>query len=678
MEESCKRDAGEAFKLSNHVKFEICIVCKGPSAETHRSQILDMFKGNVGDAVHNLIQRLQQSGLFVEQEDGLNMETFIKIGAPEEVIGRTAEKVQLRKVTYLGLDVIFDWHQRDAFTRQPFENSLFSWTERYQCLQHLIQTVRSDSDIKLPSLQGEAKDIEVKSGEALVPVLKSAGVIVDIFPLHDEEMRKELLRNWALKWKDVTSQPIDAIYTYFGAKVAIYFAFLGMYTQWLMFPAILAIFFSFINLGKFEPVVPLIFSFLVVVWAVLLLQFWKRKNAAILTRWDIIIPNGESCEMEFFNHVGKQTLSGEGTQKDRLPWTEVTKSQKQVIQKLEWLEQLKTFRNIVIVVTGILCFQLPFELTYVHLNEVLPYNILKYALTGLYLSAIRYFTKIGGKIAVKLTKTEHYSNMEAESDSLIYKVFGIYFMQSYIGLFYHALLHRDFGILRQFLLERLVVSEVMNLVMENLVPYLSYRWAKHKALRWEKEQTKLSKGSMKPQASRTEKEYLKPSYASSIGNNILEDGLFDDFLELALQFGMVTMFACSFPLVFAFIAVINLIEIRSDSLKLLAIRRRPIPHIASSIGAWLNIFQYIGVVAICTNCALLVCLYDQAGRWKIEPGLAAILIVEHLLLLAKFGFSCFVPEEPAWVKAKRMKRAQVQDYCSLQLLRSLDAKRKTA
>jgi anoctamin-10 len=54
--------------------------------------------------------------------------------------------------------------------------------------------------------------------------------------------------------------------------------------------------------------------------------------------------------------------------------------------------------------------------------------------------------------------------------------------------------------------------------------------------------------------------------------------------------------------------------------------------------------QNLGVVAIVTNCALLVCLYDDAGRWKIEPGLAAILMLEHLLLLAKFGFSWFVPE----------------------------------
>ena len=54
--------------------------------------------------------------------------------------------------------------------------------------------------------------------------------------------------------------------------------------------------------------------------------------------------------------------------------------------------------------------------------------------------------------------------------------------------------------------------------------------------------------------------------------------------------------------------------------------------------------QFLGVMAICTNCALLVCLYDQQGTWTLEPGMAAILLMEHILLLVKFGFSCFVPE----------------------------------
>ncbi|KAK7859921.1 anoctamin-like protein [Quercus suber] len=102
-----------------------------------------------------------------------------------------------------------------------------------------------------------------------------------------------------------------------------------------------------------------------------------------------------------------------------------------------------------------------------------------------------------------------------------------------------------------------------------------------------------------------------------------------DCLELALQFGMIMMFACAFPLAFAFATLNNITEIRTDALKLLAMLKRPVPRAATTIGAWLNIFQ---------------------GKWSIEPGLAIILVIEHILLLIKFGFSRFVPESQSCEK----------------------------
>jgi anoctamin-10 len=40
----------------------------------------------------------------------------------------------------------------------------------------------------------------------------------------------------------------------------------------------------------------------------------------------------------------------------------------------------------------------------------------------------------------------------------------------------------------------------------------------------------------------------------------------------------------------------NLVEIRSDALKLLVTMRRPVPKAAASIGAWLTIFQ-VGIIS---------------------------------------------------------------------------------
>ncbi|KAL9667240.1 hypothetical protein QQ045_001591 [Rhodiola kirilowii] len=378
-------------------------------------------------------------------------------------------------------------------------------------------------------------------------------------------MRKELLKNWALKWGDFTQQPVDDIQSYFGTQAT-----------------------------------------------------------------EVAASPGVLCKHNFMGHF----------------------------------------------VLSILEAQLPFELAYAHLYEVIESGIITFGLTGAYLLAIQYFTRTGGRISVGLIKHESTENKEYQANSLVYKVFGLYFMQSYIGLLYHALFHRNFNTLREMLLERLIITEVIT--STNLYDVYSnhlYKWVSF-ACRNSKKNSVLSEGKVKF-TTKTEKEYLKPTYAASIGEEF-EDGLFDDYLELALRFGLVMMFACAFPLVFAFAFLINLMEIRMDAFKLLTMFKRPVPRVAETNGAWLNIFQvlkfiplsyrtslmiwkshqsinvlqFLIVTSICTNCAILICLYDKEGKWNIEPGLAAILVMEHVLLLVKFGISRFVPEHIVLFRAK--------------------------
>ncbi|XLR58074.1 hypothetical protein HN51_012444 [Arachis hypogaea] len=83
-------------------------------------------------------------------------------------------------------------------------------------------------------------------------------------------------------------------------------------------------------------------------------------------------------------------------------------------------------------------------------------------------------------------------------------------------------------------------------------------------------------------------------------------------------------------------------------------------------------------MSICTNCALLAWLFDEEGKWKIEPGLVVILIMEHALLLIKFGFSRLVPSEPAWVRAACAKNSsQARDMYTKRLLRTISGGEKT-
>ncbi|XP_018679019.2 anoctamin-like protein Os01g0706700 isoform X1 [Musa acuminata AAA Group] len=629
-------------------------------------------RDDTADCVEFLVRELKRAGLIVERVFGISDE-FIKLAAPVEILGRVAAELQMKKLTYIGIELQFEWDEVTAFVRQP-DGSLFSWCERFRCFQHLIYGIvnKTDSDMMLLF---DGKEFQFRRNESLLKMMETEEVVKQVFPTHDEVKRKQLLRTWALNWLDFTWQPIDEIYAYFGTKIATYFAFLSMYTRWLFFPAALGLALQLVDIGPLQPLVLPAFFIFVVTWAVFFFQFWKRKNSALLARWGINYTLSEYKAVQIaqssFLHVHDKCEKKFGDEP----------IEKKILQRDEWLGLLLRIRNNAIIVLAIICLQLPFELAYAHLYEVTESDVLKYALTAAYLLAIQYYTRIGGKVSVILIKYEKDQGEESSAASLVYKVFGLYFMQSYIGLFYHALSHRNLLTLRQVLIQRLVVSQaccslqiflVLENMIENSIPYLKYSYKKYKAFH-KKKHEKGSSEKMVHLVTRVEKEYLKPSYTASIGEE-LEDGLFDDFLELALQFGMIMMFACAFPLVFCFATLNNVTEIRADALKLLVMLRRPIPRAAATIGAWLNIFQFLIIMAICTNCVLLICLYDQEGKWRIEPGLAAILVIEHALLLIKFGFSHFVPEEPAWVRANRMRTvAQARDVFSKQLLRSISS-----
>ncbi|KAF9616033.1 hypothetical protein IFM89_027972 [Coptis chinensis] len=594
------------------------------------------------ECVEFLVLEFNNVGLVIERVVGLS-EEFIKVAAPLETLGRAAAELQIKKPTYIGMDLQFEWDEVEAFVRQP-DGSLFSWCERFCCFTHLLYGIINKTE-SVVTLMYNNKVINWRPGESLVKKLESEGIVKKVFPLHDETKRKQLMRTWALNWLDMTNQPIDEIYTYFGTKViATYFAFLGMYTRWMLFPAALALTLQLIDFGSRQLLMLPIFFIFVTLWAVIFFQFWKRKSAALLARWQIGYTVGVDTGFKY-SDTERSSLQSHMEHIRKMGTDKI--KEKAAFQRDEWSGHLLRFRNDALVILSIICLQLPFELAYAHLYELVSSDIVKFGLTALYIFTIQYLTKIGGKVSVKLIKNEKNKSSEHRADSLVYKVFGLYFMQSYIGVFYHALLHRNFTTLRLVLTQRLIVSQVLENLLENSIPYLKYRLKKYRAVHKKKLENGLSMGKVQV-TTRVEKEYMKPSYSQ----------------VLVMNLKMVYLMH-------------NITEIRTDALKLLAMLKRPIPRASATIGAWLNIFQFLIVMSICTNSVLLVCLYDQEGKWKIEPGLAAILIIEHVLLLIKFGVSKFVPEEPAWVKANRVKNAaQAQDMCSKQLLRSISGEKK--
>lgn len=77
--------------------------------------------------------------------------------------------------------------------------------------------------------------------------LLSDAAYLQAYPLHDghqidhESQRSLLFNEWALMKNWVKHQPLDVIKSYFGVKIALYFSWLGFYTNMLIFPSILGV-----------------------------------------------------------------------------------------------------------------------------------------------------------------------------------------------------------------------------------------------------------------------------------------------------------------------------------------------------------------------------------------------------------------------------------------------------
>ncbi|KAI8124169.1 Anoctamin-2 [Lucilia cuprina] len=224
---------------------------------------------------------LEKEGLHLERDNTQRIH-FIKIHAPHEVLCRYAEilriKLPMKKIP--GQDQIY---------AEEFE---------------LSESVRS----------------------CCAKIFKSVQLNPEKFPPKPKRIYFEFQRNY-----EHFLQPLDSIKEYFGAKVALYFAWLGFYTHMLIPVSIIGILFfiyGFVTWNS-DPIsreicndnnatlmcpqcdrncdywqlkatcnsskinylidnnITVVFAFVMSIWAVLYLELWKRYSARLVHRWGL-------------------------------------------------------------------------------------------------------------------------------------------------------------------------------------------------------------------------------------------------------------------------------------------------------------------------------------------------------------------------------------------------------
>ncbi|CAF4552415.1 unnamed protein product [Rotaria socialis] len=377
--------------------------------------------------------------------------------------------------------------------------------------------------------------------------------------------REKLKRYWATMRKFFKFQPLSLIRSYMGEKIAFYFALTGFYNQMLILPSIDSIDFE----ENLEPIRP---------------EYEDEANKAKSSRINPVTGMKEA-------HIEMRT---------RIPYFLVAA-----------LALLVTVGFICATLFATIVYRV--QMGYIFQNtSVNTYSAILITITSAIMNLI--FSILLSEfyywIAGKLTDLERHKYQTRYDNSLTIKIYLFQFANFYSTLFYIAFFKGKFdgypstygepssgnfteqcnpaGCFVELSIQFFIImagKQFASLLVEfflatwrSLIRACCTRSHQQPRQQWEKDKE------------------LEDFHSTT---------LLDEYLELVIQFGFVTLFVVAFPLAPLFALLNNIIGIRLDAWKFLSKFKRAIPFRASDIGIWEDVIVGVSYLAVVTNAAVI-------------------------------------------------------------------------
>ncbi|XP_023120302.2 anoctamin-7 isoform X1 [Amphiprion ocellaris] len=673
---------------------------EGETVPTEENSRSERKKAQLAQWREKFVQNLESVGLLMEKEETANEKKtihFLKISAPWDVLVCYAEELCLRAPLqaqpHLDLNTSSRVLSRLCIPNAMMESVPNRPLDYYTCAFRKSKMNRflgcGDQGTYFTNTQRHRVVYEIlartvygkrKRAEVGVDRLVNEGAYTAAFPLHegpfqlpkygihpDELNQRQVLYHYWARWcKWYKYQPLDHIREYFGEKVALYFAWLGFYTAWLLPAAVVGtlIFVSGVmSMGNNTPakeicssgvsyrMCPLcktcqawnmseictmaklgylfdhpgtvFFSVFMSFWAVTFLEYWKRKMATLAHHWD--------C-MDF--HEEEERPRPEfAAMAPTMEQNPVTGVKEPYFPEKTRLSRMFTGSMVIIMM---LCVVMIFLVTVVMCRGIISVmmfhtgspvlrteagTIANISSSIVNLGLILLMGRVYTALAEQLTKWEMHRTQTQYDNAFIFKVFIFQFVNFYSSPFYVAFFKGRFvgypsnygtlfgmrnedcgpgGCLIE-LAEQLFIimvgKQLINNIQEFIIP-------KVKAWRQKRTLAKVIGSKVSHEPRRWEEDY-----------QLVEcEGLFEEYLEMVLQFGFITIFVAAFPLAPLFALLNNWVEIRLDAHKFVCEYRRPVAERAQNIGVWFNILEALSHLSVIANAFLIAFTSDFLPR----------------------------------------------------------------
>ncbi|KAM6968229.1 anoctamin-10 [Aplochiton taeniatus] len=597
-----------------------------------------------------LVQQMTPGSEGLQEKDNPNM--FL-VGSSWQRLLSGAEDLGLFKEFNDGSMKAFTFTNRHNFKNFHGDGDGFlSMAECQYIIKHELDTLRAKEEVNVPG----CPQAKLYPGKSIVRRLQSKGILVQVFPLHDSEELKRLSFSWYKKIK-LSFQPLDDIRNYFGEGLSLYFGFLEYFTLALMPMALIGVPYYLFDWEDYDKYV--LFAVFNLVWCTVILEVWKRTSASLAYSWGTLSRKKafEEPRPGFHGVLGFNPVTGR--QEPLYP---------------NFQRQLRVY--LVSVPFVLLCLYASLYVMMVYflaegwaldLHDRQPgfwTGVLLFIPSVLYAVVIEALNLLYRYAAEFLTEWENHRLESTYQNHLVLKVLVFNFFNCFASLFYIAFVMNDMVLLRQSLATLLITSQILNQIMEAFLPYWFQR----------RRNKKMHRRAQKHQKSLGDRELPLVEQIKLEADMSAYLGTFDDYLELFLLFGYVSLFSCVYPLAAVLVVLNNLTEVYSDAFKMCQVFKRPFSDPASDIGVWQLAFEAMSVIAVVTNCALIG-MSPQVQAYFPESETQLILwvvTIEHCLLALKFILTFVIPDVPKPIQIK-LARLEFESLEALKKRKTLGA-----
>ena len=521
----------------------------------------------------------------------------------------------------------------------------------------------------------DGSNISVDTSMNFLHVLKKNDLIESIAPVHSTALKEQILRN---SWNLFTPLPVDQIRDYYGEEIAYYFSWLKFFTNWLTIPAIGGISVFFIRRYNGDTIqtceLTPFFGMGVFIWATLFIRFWEREESRLAYKYGTFRQQSFKRDFlvrpEFKGEIRTSPITGN----PEMYYSPNLRRLKYVGSALITMAMLFVAFTIMIISLNLQGYVHPdhdanrwqetshpfYYPVIAHLSEegqLFDVNspIMSFVPAILHAVTIMFLNSIYREIAEKTTKWENHRSYLNHENSLILKRFLFEAFDAYIALFYLTFYEMDVEKLRGEILMVFLIDTFRRMFLECIVPLVQRKLSERGAQSDRKKNDDwFDPGNL---ANNNHSQYLNES-------KLDEYEEFDDYLEMVVQFGYITLFASAIPLGAAIAVFANIVELRTDATKLARVLARPRPIMTDSIGIWLSLIRTIVILSALTNCFIVGLTSNQLmqfvpmlffigedGEKHMIKGKGYIVIlvivgIERLLLIIHLLLNSLIPKVP--------------------------------